>query len=1314
MNYIIAVLIALVPGIAFADVANPVGQSAWTFYAFGNGEVLWEILQSVSAMVNSEGYRSLATLLAISGMSVVAVMAGFDPGKAGQKFIGYVVVAFVTLYLLFKVTANVIITDPITGYTNVATGVPAVVGVPAAVISTIGQWLTEKTEQNFSLPDDLKVGKGGGFILASSLLGDAMKVNINDPYLRQTMAVYVSDCVMPAMANGEISTGDILTSGDLWNTIKTTNKGILTVHYSAANPSGTLVACDEAWTSITTALNSVSNDMLVGGMGAWGSTPVAIGAKLASASNYMTSNNIPLSGSALIKQTAVVNMFKESYKTAAAKTGNSELMMSMQIAQAEQSQKSSWFMAQELFKSMMGYIYSVLQAFIFAITPIVLVTLFIPGFGKAVLKNYGQILVWLVLWAPLMSIISFIVAAYGKQGLTAMAAAKGGFTMETIPVVSEMTNNMTLAGGFLMTMVPMIAWGLVKGAMAFTEFISAGVGSSFASSAASGAATDSLSLNNKSLDNFAANKFNSQQSHSLGSNGIDTKLNAGSALTKHELMRDGQVTSALGSDLMATKKTERAGGLSEQAVKNSTVTDQAAQQLNSNFSKQAALSLSNLQGLMSTATAGKSNGLSDQQAQQVAGAIRDTVTDMAAVAKIGSKQEDFKLSGEFGASLKGFGDVLKKDAKSLQNFQGMMKGNPAGQAIMAAMGLVKPQAGAKAISSKSDSLTTQGTEQDTRQNSKDKSTTWTHAQAEAYNQALSRADARINALNKSLTGAETTTVGEMATLQKAASDTIAYSQTATASSTESVSASMPVALTEEQARANLLAAQGAANKLPTGSPLEAAEGAIAAQKGAVNQQGEKIRADASNKITKDDQAILGALRNLNQDKLNKNAEVSAAFNDLESALRSGNAGSGADAGIAGVLTAIKAEGGKTDAESLKRIGDAIDKTSLGKVLAGVGMTGMAAADYVMNRLAGKDTPTAPSSGTTGGGKPAALPGPDGKGDTITMRQDKHGNWVEDTSRSGNAARTAGNVLRTGAKVLGGAALAYEVYDGVTGYSAAKDAGADHDTAMRKAAPLMAAVGEFIGEGVGKTLDVMNGRTPLETTSFMDKWRENQKPYEPGSPSSSQASQPAAAPSQGQPDAAQASAPVPSPAARAVAAGTQAINTDVGGGSLNNAEFGLASSNTDGYRLQTGATSDAWRNAFGETPPAYAVQAKANTAEQEQVAKIQADIGLAGGLRIDGINNGELTVTHTTGGALSNDERNQLVSAAQAAGVTVTSIREEGVTDTSPIVNDNLDIFSGESSNSGQPVTAHSLINAARRSEADAPVPEHIQQYPSSR
>jgi len=496
---------------------SPQGYNAWELYVFGNGNVVWNILNSVSAMVNDSGYHDLLEFVGVLGIFGAAIVAGFDASKM-PKMLSFTLMAFFVLYVSLDVTANIIVEDPVTGYSNVATGVPAVVGIPAAVISDVGHWLTGKIEQDFSLPNDLTVAGGNAFDLTNALVQDSTEAQIGDPYLRQSMAAYTSNCVMPELANGNLNASTILNSTNLWNTLDVNNNGILTAYYTSADPQGELEGCQQAWTDINGALINYAPTLLSQNANAWQNTGATsfLGDALTSSMAFLTNNTVNSPADQTVLQTASINMLNSSFENSAALSGNNGLMTAMATAQAEQSQTSSWFTAAKIFNDMMGYVYSVLQAFLFAITPILMAALLLPGFGITIIKNLAQVLIWLMLWEPMLAIVNYIISLYGQQSYGGFISSAGGITDSNIPVISAQSAHMVLAAGFLGTMVPIIAWGLVKGSLGFSDFIMAGVSSSFASSAGQSAATGNVTLDNQSANNDSMNSKNYQHSITAG------------------------------------------------------------------------------------------------------------------------------------------------------------------------------------------------------------------------------------------------------------------------------------------------------------------------------------------------------------------------------------------------------------------------------------------------------------------------------------------------------------------------------------------------------------------------------------------------------------------------------------------------------------------------------------------------------------------------------------------------------------------------------------------------------------------------------
>lgn len=543
--------VLFLPGIAAADTLKPVNGDTWTLYVFGNGAVVFNILESIKLLINpdsgSSGFNTLLMFLATVGFLVLAVQAGFDPAKNLMKMFSYILVVSAVHIMTMTITANILVKDPVTNYENVVPDVPALVGVPAAIVSEVGHWFTKTIESYFTIPSDLTV-TGGSFNLFGRLMQESNEFVISNPDLKKSLSAYTSDCVVPAMAQGKLTASELMTSPKMTDTLgKASHKAILTKYWPQGTPQvgggmkfvdkithdgvdytvqgglGAVLPCEGAWAELSKAMEAHANELTAATAQQWSKTGVLVPFETGMSTAMAMASTGGANGFAnyskpqgYILQQAMLNSMNGSFRSAAASIGNNDLLMAASIAQAEQSQKSSWFTAARVFSNMMGYVYTTLQAFIFAIVPVVVIALMVPGLGKSIFTNYSQILVWLMLWQPMLSIVNYLITLFGKAQISSTLELAAGVTMQNKWVLTENTNDLMLAAQFLGTSVPLLTWGLVKGSLAFTEFISNGIGSSMAQQAGAQAATGNTSMNNLSMDNASMNKFNTAMSSAVG------------------------------------------------------------------------------------------------------------------------------------------------------------------------------------------------------------------------------------------------------------------------------------------------------------------------------------------------------------------------------------------------------------------------------------------------------------------------------------------------------------------------------------------------------------------------------------------------------------------------------------------------------------------------------------------------------------------------------------------------------------------------------------------------------------------------------
>lgn len=161
----------------------------------------------------------------------------------------------------------------------------------------------------------------------------------------------------------------------------------------------------------------------------------------------------------------------------------------------------------------------------------------------------------------MLAIVSFIVQSYGAQEVGPVLAQSNGITMANMTASSAMASNLVSAAGFLATMVPLISWGLVKGSIAFTEFITHGIGQSFAAGAAQTMATGNVSLDNFSMDNANMFKWSAAASQAMGQQGTTGYLAGTDGML--EANWQGMKLSANGGSLNPTRNNQNSAAVSE-------------------------------------------------------------------------------------------------------------------------------------------------------------------------------------------------------------------------------------------------------------------------------------------------------------------------------------------------------------------------------------------------------------------------------------------------------------------------------------------------------------------------------------------------------------------------------------------------------------------------------------------------------------------------------------------------------------------------------------------------------------------------------
>lgn len=524
---LVALLCFTSPAWAEGNVLNLGSNNVWTVYAFGNAQAVSDSFRALTNFTASSTFKALVSMVGVLGVLAVGGSGGFNPAM-GKRLIGYFVGVLLVSYMLFGIgndgplVVNVEVIDTVDNTWKSPATIPAVVGIPAAIISSAGFEITKTIEASFVIPEALKMSNGAPFNLAAAMIADAGKARITDPNLASSLAYYVQDCFTIGVARNQLQASSLIWSTKFLDDIKFDSNTVL-VNTLLSDPVGEpdIVTCSKAWTLINTAITSQGSEAsaFLKDASAWSKTPaLSVVNSAADSVAQWASNNGVTDGASLVKQSAVISAFRTAHSQAAVQTGNSEFLTGIAMTQAVESQRTSWIVGAEIFNKTMGYIFAIIQVFVYAIIPLVLCAALIPSLGLALLKNFSQILLWLAIWQPMLAIVNFVILSMQQADIGGVLSngSTYGFTLSNIGIVTEKTANLRAAASFVGTMVPALAWALVKGSVDFSRVIGSAVGENFAQGAANTMTTGNYSLNQASMDSFTANKHSTASSNAFG------------------------------------------------------------------------------------------------------------------------------------------------------------------------------------------------------------------------------------------------------------------------------------------------------------------------------------------------------------------------------------------------------------------------------------------------------------------------------------------------------------------------------------------------------------------------------------------------------------------------------------------------------------------------------------------------------------------------------------------------------------------------------------------------------------------------------
>lgn len=529
-------------------------------HTVGGGYYLYDVFNYLAAFTGSGNFGALIYGGIVAGVLVAGLqLAIFGAARqAVTYFIGVMLVVTVGL----GPRARVIIMDSTVplGIYGTVDNVPWSVAWVGSLTSRASASLTDVMETLLAAPDNLTYQKSG-MLFGSTILSQAARWRSVTPVVQETLVNFMENCMVDGSNIGIVDVGELGQAGNLVAYIGANVPQSLAYYDPVLEETTT---CADGWPQITNRLNNEVQNVLYQKAAAADQSHFAADPALSAADMRRTLNQFQTfigmtsaGAQATIRQTMLVNSLDGAVQRLIASSGNNAAMTAYQAARTEAQTSASYSAVGISALKWVPLLKIVFESLYYAAFPLAMIMMMTPLVWN-VMKGYFGGFLWLAAWDPLSAILHSIVmkasSGYYREamGSYSTGALDYSLTFANYLGVRAVEQDVGTIAGYLMMSIPFVSTVILFGASRMaglaTSMLNVGQGAAIESGRE--AATGNISLSNASMNNFAANKWNTSSVHDAG---------AATVRMANGAMR---TVNADGSSTFATGTAQSTGGMS--------------------------------------------------------------------------------------------------------------------------------------------------------------------------------------------------------------------------------------------------------------------------------------------------------------------------------------------------------------------------------------------------------------------------------------------------------------------------------------------------------------------------------------------------------------------------------------------------------------------------------------------------------------------------------------------------------------------------------------------------------------------------------
>ncbi|MGQ0622769.1 MAG: conjugal transfer protein TraG N-terminal domain-containing protein [Panacagrimonas sp.] len=487
-------------------------------FTYGGGEFLRITFNAVAALFGNGDYITALKVAATMGLLAVLVQAAFKGSAMNVQWILGFIMAY---YVAILPRSNVIITDRIDpSQSAVVSNVPIGLAATAGLSSLFGDWLTRGFELLFALPDQMGYS-GNGLLFGSKLVEASTRFELTDVRTQENLSEFWQQCVFYDILLGRYTWEDLYWhSGydSMWLFVQDRTSTVRAFPYLPESGARGTAICKEALDATSGPLALDVQNAVTKAQRFYG--PQLVRAESVDAAvvkfaasmpvSYQFLTGLSMSSEQIVRENALANSMKRGVSAWAAKVDAPAAAQDFALARAEAERRTSYGALGELAARMLPLIRNIMEAFIYAVFPIIGLLLMLPVAHK-VAASYLKMILWVQLWAPLYAVLHGAITVYSRwpaeaslHYITPTGTTETILSLANYTGLAQVMADHAILAGYLTLSIPMIAYMLVS----FSGSVAASIGGrilqsyeSPVSQGASEATSGNLSLGNTSFGN---------------------------------------------------------------------------------------------------------------------------------------------------------------------------------------------------------------------------------------------------------------------------------------------------------------------------------------------------------------------------------------------------------------------------------------------------------------------------------------------------------------------------------------------------------------------------------------------------------------------------------------------------------------------------------------------------------------------------------------------------------------------------------------------------------------------------------------------